>query len=262
MLGAKLRAAAYRDSGGGAFHPSDLFGAGDYGTLVIAGQSALYQDDAATIPVTAQDDPVKYVEDLSGNGVPFKISSSSLAPAYDETKGYPNIYFDGGDVMLTDTLASNIMDGGEGFMLVFGYTETLSAISIGMVEEGILNFDSYRIYLAFDGRSTKKRLFAYSPDGANRYIDADTEIQSADSYILAANGDAGSWLAYQNGVEQSGGFTSSATISGSSRLSIGRQTRDNGGLYLTGGMVGVLAIDRHLTPTELSNTFNYFLGLV
>lgn len=53
---------------GGLFDPLTLFADGEDGFLCMTGRSQLFQDSAATTPVTADDDPIGYWEDITGNG--------------------------------------------------------------------------------------------------------------------------------------------------------------------------------------------------
>jgi len=64
-----IAAARKRGAPSGPFHPSDLFTGGFGGFLVDPSDiSTLWQDVAGTIPVTADQDPVARVDDISGNG--------------------------------------------------------------------------------------------------------------------------------------------------------------------------------------------------
>lgn len=59
-----------RRGGGGGFNPvSAFFGAGEQGVIYdLSVMSSLFQDSAGTVPVTAVDQPVGKILDLSGNG--------------------------------------------------------------------------------------------------------------------------------------------------------------------------------------------------
>lgn len=65
----------------------ELFGQGQQGVLfvpkpVVLGEQSLYQDSAATVPVTADGDPVGWMRDQSGNGNHATQSTSADRPIY------------------------------------------------------------------------------------------------------------------------------------------------------------------------------------
>ena len=78
---------------GAFYNPSDL--------------STLWQDAARTIPVTKHNDPVGFVEDLSGNGNHAMQTVSASRPVY-QTDGILHwLYFDGvDDTLLISNIAS------------------------------------------------------------------------------------------------------------------------------------------------------------
>ena len=68
---------------GGAFTPANLFALGENGSYYdISDTSTLWQDAAGTVPVTASNDPVGRVDDLSGNGNHLTQSTSGNRPKY------------------------------------------------------------------------------------------------------------------------------------------------------------------------------------
>lgn len=79
------------------FIPGQLFDASEEGFWYDFGDiSTLYQDNAATTPVTAFGQSVGYVGDKSGNGYHVTQSNASLRPVYTtDPNGVPCLQFDG-----------------------------------------------------------------------------------------------------------------------------------------------------------------------
>lgn len=67
---------------GSAFDPVSLFANGEPGAFYLPEPQYLYQDSAGTIPVTADGDPVGYMQDLSGNGNHAIQATSGSKPLY------------------------------------------------------------------------------------------------------------------------------------------------------------------------------------
>lgn len=59
-----------------------LFGNGEQGAFGVVDTKYLWQDTAKTVPVTADGDPVRVMEDISGNGNDFVAPSDALRPIY------------------------------------------------------------------------------------------------------------------------------------------------------------------------------------
>lgn len=80
------------------FHPAKLFRPGDNGGFWDFRPPYLFQDSAGTIPAGVGD-PVGYVKDLSGNGLPFKQETTSYKPnaSVDPSDGLYYAHFDGVD---------------------------------------------------------------------------------------------------------------------------------------------------------------------
>jgi hypothetical protein len=67
----------------------------------------VYQDDAATTPATANNDPVAYLRDYSGSHDPLYMSTTTRRASLqlNAINGYPSLRFDGVDDALAATLA-------------------------------------------------------------------------------------------------------------------------------------------------------------
>lgn len=73
---------AVRGGGAPAFTPAALFADGQQGVWYEPKPEYLFQDAAGTVPVTADGDPVGYMQDLSGNGNHATQSTSAARPVY------------------------------------------------------------------------------------------------------------------------------------------------------------------------------------
>jgi len=72
----------FRSGGSGAFDPVSLFGASEEGGIYDPSDlSTLWQDSARTTPVTANNDPVGAIDDLSGNGLHL-LQTGTNRPIY------------------------------------------------------------------------------------------------------------------------------------------------------------------------------------
>lgn len=77
---------------GGWFDPSDL--------------STLWQDTAATIPVTSPGQPVARIDDKSGNGNHMTQAAAASMPSYQlDSQGNSYLLFDGADDFISSSLA-------------------------------------------------------------------------------------------------------------------------------------------------------------
>lgn len=81
---------------GGSFNPLSLFAAAQLGVLYDPrDMSTLWQDTAATIPVTAAGQQVLRMSDLSGNGLDAYRSGGSTGPIFRDSGGLRWLEFNG-----------------------------------------------------------------------------------------------------------------------------------------------------------------------
>lgn len=80
---------------GSSYNPSVLWASGERGAWLDPGQlSSLWQDTAATTPVTAAGQSVARIDDLSGNGNHFIQPTSGNRPTYSvDGSGFPYLQF-------------------------------------------------------------------------------------------------------------------------------------------------------------------------
>lgn len=90
-----------------SFDPATLFSLGQAGAWYDPSDlSTLFQDTAATMPVTTAGQPVARVNDKSGNGKNLTQATASRMPTYQvDSSGNPYLLFDGVDDHLTTALA-------------------------------------------------------------------------------------------------------------------------------------------------------------
>ena len=77
--------------GAPAFHPTDLFGAGDDGYYWDANESTLWTGSVGGTEVTADDATFDFIEDLSGNGNTLSTTGGAISGRKDDGSG--NKYF-------------------------------------------------------------------------------------------------------------------------------------------------------------------------
>jgi hypothetical protein len=90
-----------------SFTPASLFAASEQGAWYDPSDlSTLWQNAARTVPVTTDGDPVRVMDDKSGNGRELSASSDAVRPIYRTSGGLHWLEFDGTD----DTMAVNILN--------------------------------------------------------------------------------------------------------------------------------------------------------
>jgi hypothetical protein len=102
-----------RAFGGLGWTPAALFAQGEQGMWYEPKPEYLFQDAAGTVPVTADGDPVGYMQDLSGNGNHATQSTSAARPVF------PGVEFDGVDDHLLTDLRVDGATFGNGFLWSF-----------------------------------------------------------------------------------------------------------------------------------------------
>ena len=113
---------------------STLYGDGEQGGFfvsrpVVSGQQVLFQDEAGTVPVTADGDPVGRWVDLSGNGKHATQSVSGARPVYRTDGTLHWLEFDGVSQHL---LTASVTAGGDKVQVFCGITK-LSDSPLGVV---------------------------------------------------------------------------------------------------------------------------------
>lgn len=112
----------------GGWNPVSLFGAGEQGIILDPSNLAtMWQDSAGTTPVTADDQPVGRIADLSGNGNHITQATSGLRPKYKTSGGKHWLLPDG----LDDYLASaSFAWGSDKVTFVLGFRFSNNTIQI------------------------------------------------------------------------------------------------------------------------------------
>lgn len=77
-----------------AWSPAQLFADNNYGFFYdITDKASMFQDAAATVPVTADGQPVGYIRDKSGRNYHMKQANNANRPTYREINGQPLLHF-------------------------------------------------------------------------------------------------------------------------------------------------------------------------
>jgi hypothetical protein len=108
----KLRGWLIKTGGGVSFTPSLLFASGEQGAWYDPSDlSTLFQDAAATVPVTADSQPVRRVNDKSGRGNHIIAPSDAARPLFRDSGGLRWLQFDGvEDYLVTAMLTASGSD--------------------------------------------------------------------------------------------------------------------------------------------------------
>lgn len=230
--------------------PASLFTPGAVGFHFDPAQmSSLYQDAAATIPVTAAGQPVGCMKDLSGLGNHATQGTAGSRPTYQTASGKHWLEFDGvDDFMLTPVVA-------------LGSTRATIGVALRKAADVratiIDGADAPRLTLeapGFSGGDFAAFLWTtISVNGSVRRVAAApaTAVLVADfdmvtrTVRMAMNGGAPASAVAASG---SGAFTDGA-------YSIGR--RSSATQYLNGRLFGLVAVNRLLTIDESSQLTAY-----
>lgn len=138
-----------------AFTPADLFTGTELGGFWDMSQaSSLWQDTAATTPVTATGQSVARVDDLSGNGNHLLQGTTASQPLYQEDGNVKYIALDGSDDVLATGVVNNLMRRNTTLMVGIWYASggsgTLYNSTLG-ASNGATNFVEISIRTSVSG---------------------------------------------------------------------------------------------------------------
>ena len=87
------------------FHPSQLFGTTDNGVFIdLSEPTSIWQDTAATLPVTAEGQSIARVNDLSGKGNHLVQATPANCPTYETSTGNPALLVTGSQTLGTASI--------------------------------------------------------------------------------------------------------------------------------------------------------------
>jgi len=143
--------------GAGGFQPSTMFAAGEQGLWLDPGDIAtLFQDDAGTIPVTADGQTVGRILDKSGNSNHAIQATAASRPTYRTSGVLSWLEFDGtDDFLLTGSIS---LTGTDKVTAFAGVRKTSDAATALIAEHG-----------AAAGTNPSFSLFGPSGGGANKF---------------------------------------------------------------------------------------------
>lgn len=229
-----------------SFHPSDISGLTVW--VDATDISTLYQDNAKTIPVTADGQPVAVIADKSGNGYDFKNESPRVAEAVNR----PTFKADNGD--------------GRSFL-----DFDKSAVASGAGENGQWLYSDQTLNaktFAFVYKKRSNGTFMGLSDSANSYVHhvAGKTYWSSGGYsnIASYSEPTNVWHVIigdlRNTVQLDGvdhDFASKTDQSHSGTTWLGRRPLDGNGYPLDGEFMAMLAYDARLTGTEISDLLSF-----
>ena len=145
-------------------------------------KSTLFQDEAGTIPVVNDGDPVGLMLDVSGNNKHFKQAISASRPQYRTDGIYHWLEFDGVDDYLTTGVQAPIVSPTEGITVVLATRRTSINNPIGLnqyeaviggrlfgMNVGSIDLPDYRGFI-FNGQSFSNFVSLLTPVGVNMII--------------------------------------------------------------------------------------------
>lgn len=109
------------------FSPSSLFASSEAGAWYDPSDlSTLWQDASATVAVTADGDPVRRMDDKSGNGHHLVAASDTVRPLYKTSGGLHWLQYDGTDDKLSPSSTFSVISAGATAVAGVDYTGNFS----------------------------------------------------------------------------------------------------------------------------------------
>lgn len=241
---------------GSTWTPASLFAGGEKGWwLDISDISTLYQDSAATTPVTASGQPVGYVADKSGNGYHAKQSTASARPVYTVSGAYAYLDCDGvDDRMLTDNFTAFSATAAHGMVGIYkssaayNYDRFLSLRSSNAVVD--YGSDSAAALVLYSTNASGGGIATYRSAFGPTITTTMNQVQIIDAAQTATHQKIG----------LNGGTMSAASKSPSASLSIGCAsfgTDGSTGGFVRGRIYFSLWINREMTSDERAALLTY-----
>ncbi|HEY9819101.1 MAG TPA: hypothetical protein V6D20_25310 [Candidatus Obscuribacterales bacterium] len=238
-----------------AFDPVSLFGGGEFGGLYDPSDlSTLWQDTAATTPVTADGQVVRRMDDLSGNA--NHMTEATNPPVYKTNGTLHWLLFDGSNDRLSTSPGSTKVFSSSGGSLFVGYEITENNTLNSAIAEASETTNFVRINIAGDTRTTPNRFSIYNPSGLNETLDYSAK-QDPDTRTAIITAGSTTASGYKDGT-----LIDSGTARGgiSTNVRIWLFYEPSPASYMTGKFYGGGAIDRELTSTEISNLTTWMQG--
>lgn len=246
--------------GASAWTPLSLFAAGELGAWYDPSDlSTMFQDAAGTVPVTANNDPVRLIRDKSGRNSHATAPSDAARPQYKTAGGLHWLEFDGID----DYLATSAINFSAGTTMTMATAATKKANAI-QIAVSIGTTAGTRATLYCQG-STSSVGFRQAIYGHNAVVVAPTpEVQATpQSVVLVSRGRV--VVPYSTSIwrNDDAAVTSTSNPSatyGNSAIYIGAQNTPSN--YLNGSMYGLIVRAAYSSDAEIAEVQTYLAAKI
>ncbi|WP_165856723.1 LamG domain-containing protein [Marinobacter sp. JSM 1782161] len=226
---------------GGWYDPSDL--------------STLWQDEAGTLAVSSDGDPVARVDDKSGNGNNLTISESARRPLYKTDGTYHWLLFDGSNDRMS--FPAGTIQTGNGARSTFMALTPLDAqgstvyyLAVG--DSNISDRQSWRIRHDSGNGAVRLEIQGSAAVGSTDFVDGDPHVIGA----VTSGSTLDTAALYLDGAEDPQSTSGTATLETSSvSPSLGSKELDGSSYegFANFRFYGWVQVNRALTATEISN---------
>ncbi|MGK6312906.1 hypothetical protein [Neorhizobium sp. DT-125] len=228
-----------------------LFANGESGFLIypLDDLSRLFQDSAATTSVTADNDPVGYAGDSSGNACNATQATSSLRPLWRANGGKPYLQPDAGDDRLLTTFIPTAA-------LTLAFAGRLSGINQIVLGGGISPANN-RAVLGTSGTGNVARV---GWGASAEALVGVTNITNSD-HVVVMTGNADAIELYVDGIREANGIPSGTPAGTTSPVALCAYNNGNSqSLFAGGRQYAFLGLNRRVTFAEVTLITNKFRG--
>lgn len=243
----------------------DEFSASEAGVLyipkpIVGGLHSLYQDSTATVPVTADGDPVGWMRDYSGNGYHASQYLQASKPIYRNNGSVHWLEFDGADDYMTTISA--VAYGSSALFCGAAVRKTKDTTAGPIFASAPVFGNDYKssFYLAYPRGSTQHPLFAIisSAEGSFSISSYTSSPSAPDTAVITCRTNTGiAYNEYNNAGEVSG-----ATVSPSNFVSRTLRIGTQNNLYFKGNFYGgVIVVGGGHSASNIKSSLALLAGI-